>query len=64
MPTGAARRDHPALRSGRAFTFLVDTGIRPYQTLGSPVALTVLAFVIGLALLPFGEDTRRKALPA
>ena len=46
------------------FTFLVGTGIRHYQTLGTPVALTALAFVIGLALLPFGEETKGKPLPA
>jgi MFS family permease len=46
------------------FTFLVGSGIRHYQTLGTPVALTALAFVIGLALLPFGEETKGKPLPA
>jgi MFS family permease len=46
------------------FTFLVGSGIRHYQTLGTPVALTALVFVIGLALLPFGEETKGKPLPA
>ena len=46
------------------FTFLVGSGIRHYQTLGTPVGLTALAFVVGLALLPFGVETKGKPLPA
>jgi MFS family permease len=46
------------------FTFLVGAGIRHYQTLGTPVALISLAFVIGLLLVPFGVETRGKPLPA
>ncbi len=46
------------------FTFLVGSGIRHYQTLGTPVALAGLAFVVGLALLPWGEETKGKPLPA
>jgi hypothetical protein len=38
--------------------------IRHYGTLGTPVALTSLAFVVGLLLLPFGAETRGKTLPA
>jgi MFS family permease len=46
------------------FTFLVGAGIRHFQTLGMPVAITGFAFVIGLLLLPFGEETKGKPLPA
>jgi hypothetical protein len=46
------------------FTFLVGAGIRHYQTLGGPVALIALAFVIGLLLLPFGVETKGRPLPA
>jgi MFS family permease len=46
------------------FTFLVGTGVRHFQTLGTPVALTALAFILGLLLLPFGVETKGKPLPA
>ena len=46
------------------FTFLVGAGIRHFQTLGTPVALTALAFIVGLLLLPFGVETKGKPLPA
>jgi MFS family permease len=46
------------------FTFLVGAGVRHFQTLGTPVALTAFAFVVGLVLLPFGEETKGKPLPA
>ena len=32
-------------------------------TLGKPVALTAIAFVIGLLLIPFATETRGKTLP-
>jgi MFS family permease len=47
-----------------AFTFMVGAGIRHFQSMGTPVALTAFAFVVGIALLPLGEETRGKALPA
>ncbi len=46
------------------FTFLVGVGIRHFQTMGTPVALTALAFIVGIVLLPFGEETKGKTLPA
>lgn len=46
------------------FTFLVAAGMHHFQTLGTPVALTALAFVVGLLLLPFGEETKGQPLPA
>jgi len=48
---------------GAGTTFLVGAGIRHFQTLGIPVALTAIVFVIGLVLLPFGVETRGKLLP-
>jgi len=49
---------------GAGITFLVGAGVRHFQTIGIPVALTSLAFVLGLVLIPFGEETRGQALPA
>ena len=46
------------------FTFHGGGGIRHIQTFGIPVAMTALAFVVGLALVPFGEETKGKHLPA
>jgi MFS family permease len=50
--------------AGAGLTFLVGAGIRYFQTLGTPVALTSLAFVVGLLLLPWGAETKGKSLPA
>ena len=49
---------------GAGITFLVGAGVSYFQTIGTPVALTSLAFVVGILLLPFGEETRGKPLPA
>jgi len=46
------------------FTFLVGAGVRHFQTFGIPVAMTALAFIVGLALVPLGEETKGKRLPA
>jgi MFS family permease len=46
------------------FTFLVGSGIRHFQTLGTPVSLAALAFVVGILLLPLGVETKGKPLPA
>lgn len=48
---------------GVAMVFIVGAGIRSYGSLGIPVAITALAFVVGLMLLPFAEETRGKPLP-
>jgi len=45
-------------------SFLVGAGVRHYQTLGIPVALTSIAFVIGIFLLPWGVETKGKPLPS
>ncbi len=44
-------------------TFLVGAAVSHYGTIGAPVAWTSVAFLIGLALLPFGEETTGKVLP-
>jgi MFS family permease len=49
---------------GAGITFLVGAGVRHFHTIGIPVALTSLAFVVGLLLIPFGEETKGKELPA
>jgi MFS family permease len=48
---------------GAGITFLVGAGVANFHTIGIPVALTSVAFLIGMLLLPFGEETRGQALP-
>jgi MFS family permease len=49
---------------GVAMVFLLGAGIARYGSLGVPVAVTSLAFLLGLLVLPFAEETRGKPLPA
>jgi MFS family permease len=49
---------------GAGITFLVGAAVAYFGTIGTPVALTSIAFLLGLLLLPFGEETRGKPLPA
>ena len=49
--------------AGAGITFLVGAGVAHFHTIGTPVALTSIAFLIGLLLLPFGEETRGQVLP-
>src|SRR6059036_2168140 len=49
--------------AGAGITFLVGAGVAYFHTIGTPVAFTSIAFLIGLLLLPFGEETRGKELP-
>ncbi len=49
---------------GAGITFLVGAGVSYFGTIGIPVAITSVAFLIGLALIPFGEETRGQPLPA
>jgi MFS family permease len=49
---------------GAGITFLVGAGVQHFQSLGIPVALTSIAFLIGLLLIPFGAETRGQILPA
>jgi MFS family permease len=44
-------------------TFLVGAGVAHFRTIGTPVALTSLAFLAGLFLLPWSEETRDQELP-
>jgi MFS family permease len=48
---------------GCGMVFLVGAGVASYGSLGVPVAMTALAFTIGLLFLPFAEETRGKPLP-
>ena len=48
---------------GAGITFLVGAGVSSMGTIGIPVALTSLAFLIGLLLLPFGVETQGHRLP-
>jgi MFS family permease len=50
--------------AGAGITFLVGAGVERYGSLGIPVALTSMAFAIGLLLVPFGAETRGACLPA
>lgn len=49
---------------GVAMVFLVGGGIASYGSLGVPVALTAIAFVLGLLAIPAALETRGKPLPA
>jgi MFS family permease len=44
-------------------TFLVGAGISKMHTIGTPVACTSLAFLVGLAVLQWAEETKGKELP-
>ena len=44
-------------------TFLVGAGVERFHTIGLPIALTSVAFIIGLALVPFGVETKGQPLP-
>jgi MFS family permease len=48
---------------GAGITFLVGAGVSSTGTIGTPVALTSLAFLAGLLLLPFGIETKGHILP-
>src|SRR5437879_4319414 len=50
--------------AGAGITFLVGAGVSYYHTIGTPVALTSLAFLVGLLLLPLGKETKGAPLPA
>jgi nitrate/nitrite transporter NarK len=49
--------------AGAGITFVVGAGVARWHTIGFPVALTSVAFLIGLVLLPFGKETKGEALP-
>jgi MFS family permease len=49
--------------AGAGMTFLVGAGAAYFHTIGTPVALTAIAFVVGLAVVPLGVETRGRPLP-
>jgi MFS family permease len=50
--------------AGAGITFLVGAGVRHFGSVGTPVALTGVAFAIGLLLTPLGAETRGQPLPS
>jgi len=48
---------------GAGFTFLVGAGVSHFHTIGIPVSLTAIAFLLGLLLIPFGLETTGQPLP-
>jgi MFS family permease len=48
---------------GAGFSFMVGAGVSYFHTIGIPVALTAIPFVLGLFLLPFGMETTGQRLP-
>jgi hypothetical protein len=44
--------------------FLLGWAIQQHGSLGVPVAYTALAFILGLAIVPFAMQTRGERLPA
>jgi len=49
---------------GAGVNFLIGAGVHGYGSVGMPVAATALAFLVGLAVLPLGRETRGAMLPA
>jgi MFS family permease len=49
---------------GAGVNFLIGAGVHSYGSVGMPVAVTALAFLFGLILLPLGRETRGEMLPA
>ena len=48
---------------GAGFTFLVGAGVAHFHTIGIPVSLTAIPFIVGLLLTPFGLETTGQPLP-
>ena len=48
---------------GAAVNFGLAASVRGMGTLGTPVALTALAFALGLLIIPFARETRGQPLP-
>jgi MFS family permease len=49
--------------AGAGISLALAAGIQHYGTLGKPVAMTAIFFVIALLLLPLGVETKGKGLP-
>jgi MFS family permease len=48
---------------GAGVNFALAAGVRSMGTLGTPVALTAIAFALGLLVIPFATETRGQRLP-
>jgi len=48
---------------GAGVNFALAAGVREMGTLGTPVALTAVAFALGLLVIPFARETRGQVLP-
>ena len=49
---------------GAGVNFLLGWAIQQHGSLGAPVAYTALAFILGLAIVPFATETKGERLPA
>jgi MFS family permease len=49
---------------GAGINFLLGAAVHSMGTLGTPVALTAVAFGLGLLLIPFATETRGQVLPS
>ncbi|WP_322060774.1 MFS transporter [Paraburkholderia sp. J63] len=49
---------------GAGVNFLLGAAVLHMHTLGVPVALTAIAFVLGLLIIPFAPETKGETLPA
>ena len=49
---------------GAGVNFLLGWAIQQHGSLGFPVACTALAFIVGLAVVPFAAETKGERLPA
>ncbi len=49
---------------GAGVNFALAAGVQHMGTLGTPVALTAIAFALGLLVIPFAVETRGERLPA
>ncbi len=48
---------------GAGVNFVLAASVSTMGTLGTPVAYTALAFVAGLAVIPFALETKGRELP-
>jgi len=48
---------------GAGVNFALAAGVREMGTLGTPVALTAIAFGLGVLVVPFGRETKGQTLP-
>ena len=48
---------------GAGVNFGLAAAVQSFGTLGTPVALTAIAFALGLLIIPFADETRGQVLP-